>query len=91
MRAAALAGRGQGPRPDAVSDAIACERLGVPLAAGGLLEQPFGRTQRMLAAQTVYDAFRLYANSPLSDVEFSRRFPEAWEVVTHIESSAFDA
>jgi hypothetical protein len=65
--------------------------LGVPLAAGGLLEQPFGRTQRMLAAKTVYDAFRLYANSPLSDVEFSRRFPEAWEVVTHIESSAFDA
>jgi hypothetical protein len=87
MRAAALAGKGQGPRPSAVSDAIACERLGVPLATGGLLEQPFGRTQRMLAAKTIYDAFRLYATSPLSDVEFSRQFPQAWEMVTSIENS----
>ena len=71
-------------------DAIACERLGIPLVAGGVLEQPYARSQRMLAAKAVYDAFRLYSNSPLSDVDFSRKHPDAWEVVTEIESKAFD-
>lgn len=87
IRAAALAGKGQGPRPQAVNDAILCERLGIPLTAGGMLEQPAGRTGSMLAAKTVYDAFRLYTNSPLSDVEFSRQYPEAWEVVTGVEDA----
>jgi hypothetical protein len=86
MQAAALAGKGQGRRPDAVNDAVLCERLGVALTAGGLLEQPVRRTQRMLAAKTVYDAFRLYANSALGDVDFSRQYPDAWAVVTGIET-----
>ena len=85
MQAAAQAGRGRGPMPPAVADAIACEQLGLPLVAGGVLDQPYARTQAMLAAKTIYDAFRMYTQSALSDVEFSRRYPEAWEVVTGIE------
>jgi hypothetical protein len=69
-----------------VDDAIASERLAIPLVAGGVLDQPYARTQRMLAAKSIYDAFRLYSNTPLSDVDFSRKYPEAWEVVTGLEN-----
>ncbi len=85
IQAAARAGKGQGPRPAALNDAIACERLGIPLELGGVLDQPYARTQAMLAAKAVYEAFRLYTQSPLSDVEFSRNFPDAWGVVTGVE------
>ena len=85
MQAAAQAGRGRAPMPPAVADAIACESLGLPLVAGGVLDQPYARTQAMLAAKTIYDAFRVYTQSTLSDVEFSRQYPEAWEAITRME------
>ncbi len=85
MRAAALAGKGQGPRPAALNDALACERLGLPLVCGGLLDQPYARTQAMLAAKAIYDAFRLHTQSALSDVDFSKQYPDAWGVVTGLE------
>jgi hypothetical protein len=44
----------------------------------------------MLAAQRVFDAFRLYSQSPMSDVEFSRSYPDAWELVTGVESERLD-
>ncbi len=90
MRAAALAGKGEGPRPGAVNDALACERLGLPLVRGGLLDQPFARTQSMLAAKAAYDAIRLHAQSALSDVDFSKQYPDAWGMVTYIENIIFD-
>ena len=85
MQAAAQAGRGRGPMPPAVADAIACESLGLPLVAGGVLDQPYARTQAMLAAKAVYEAFRMYTQSALSDVEFSRQHPGAWEMITRME------
>ena len=65
-------------------DAILCERLGRPLVDGGVLDQPFARTQAMLAAKSVYDAFRFYTQAGLSDVDFSLHYPEVWEIVTGV-------
>jgi hypothetical protein len=90
MRAAALAGKGQGPRPSALNDALACERLSLPLVRGGLLDQPYARTKAMLAAKAAFDAFRLHAQSAISDVDFSKQYPGAWELVTYIENISFD-
>ena len=90
IRAAAQAGRGQGPRPSAVNDAISCERMGLPLVAGGVLDQPYARTQAMLAAKSTYDAFRHYVQSPLSDVDFSRQYPDVWELVTGLGGEAIE-
>ena len=82
MRAAALAGKGEGPRPQEVSDAFTSETLGVGLATGGLLDQPYRRTRAMLAAKNVFNVFKFYANYQESDVAFSRNYPDAWDVVT---------
>jgi hypothetical protein len=49
------------------------------------LDQPYARTQVMLATQRVFEAFRHYSQSPMSDVEFSRSYPDAWELVTGVD------
>lgn len=51
--------------------------------AGGLLDQPVGVLERMMAAETVYIAVSDWRNA--SDwVAWKQRYPERWTVVCEV-------
>jgi hypothetical protein len=85
LKAAALAGKDEGPLPREVEDELERRALGVPLMAGGLLDQPVRRRLLMRAAHNVYSAFRAYRLKTTNDVDWSEQYPEQWKIVAEIE------
>jgi hypothetical protein len=68
-----------------VADELERLAMGVPLMAGGLLDQPVRRRTLMRSAYNVYSAFRAYRTKNMRDVEWSERYPEAWMTVVEME------
>ena len=87
IRAAAEAGEDETiPPPRLVTEEILRRSLGVPWKAGGLGDQPYRKTLAAAAALNVFNAHRAYLDTQLDGVEFSKRHPGAWDIITKVNN-----
>ena len=84
MRAAAIAAKGEGEKPDELITAQRCRAWACLPAGGGLLDQPAGYFARMTAALNVYETYRSWLASGDS-VLYQEQSPDGFDLVQKIE------
>ena len=76
---------GKGPPPGELMLAWQAQTWNTLPEAGGLRDQPAGLIERMSATLRVYDAMKIYADSPPgNEGEFTKQNPRAWEIVLSV-------
>jgi hypothetical protein len=83
--AAALAARGDAPKPQELLLALNCKAWNCLPAAGGLMDQPAGLFNRMNVALNVYTAYREWLTKNDVDANWSETHPDEFSLVVRIE------
>jgi hypothetical protein len=62
-----------------------CKNKNMPLVSGGWLDQPVKRTFLNEQAYIIYQAFHMHANRQMTETDFSKNHPDAWDIITRFE------